>query len=160
VVSRVNTLVCTFPQLFKGGANESPMPLGAARCSRSLTGLRSSISGNTRSAFAENDIDFALFTTLTDADLKELGITSLGHRKRLLEAIANLDKVATRSTPSMATLPGAATPTAPSAEAAGERRHVTVAIWWRFDRYRGPVGCRGMARSGRRLPRCRDSGSD
>jgi SAM domain (Sterile alpha motif) len=37
--------------------------------------------------FAENDIDFALFTKLTDADLKELGVMSLGHRKRLLEAI-------------------------------------------------------------------------
>ena len=36
--------------------------------------------------FAENDIDFALFTKLTDADLKELGVISLGHRKRLLEA--------------------------------------------------------------------------
>jgi SAM domain (Sterile alpha motif) len=35
--------------------------------------------------FAENDIDFALLTKLTDADLKELGVTSLGHRKRLLE---------------------------------------------------------------------------
>jgi SAM domain (Sterile alpha motif) len=38
--------------------------------------------------FAENDIDFALCTKLTDADLKELGVMSLGHRKRLLEAIA------------------------------------------------------------------------
>jgi SAM domain (Sterile alpha motif) len=38
--------------------------------------------------FAENDIDFALFTKLTDVDLKELGVASLGHRKLLLEAIA------------------------------------------------------------------------
>jgi SAM domain (Sterile alpha motif) len=29
--------------------------------------------------FAENDIDFALLTKLTDANLKELGVTSLGH---------------------------------------------------------------------------------
>jgi len=49
--------------------------------------------------FAENDIDFALLTKLTDADLKELGVTSLGHRKRLLEAIPNLDKVAVPSAP-------------------------------------------------------------
>jgi SAM domain (Sterile alpha motif) len=35
--------------------------------------------------FAENDIDFALLTKLTDANLKELGVTSLGHRMRLLE---------------------------------------------------------------------------
>jgi class 3 adenylate cyclase len=76
--------------------------------------------------FAENDIDFALLTKLTDADLKELGVTSLGHRKRLLEAIANLDKVAVPSAPSMATPPAATTLVAPPAEAAGERRHVTV----------------------------------
>ena len=38
-------------------------------------------------AFAENDIDFAILDKLTDADLKELGISSLGHRKRLLAAI-------------------------------------------------------------------------
>ena len=39
-------------------------------------------------AFAENDIDFTLLGKLTDADLKDLGIRSLGHRKRLLAAIA------------------------------------------------------------------------
>ena len=44
--------------------------------------------GQYAQCFAENDIDFALLTKLTDADLKELGVTSLGHRKRLLEAIA------------------------------------------------------------------------
>src|ERR1700730_12480629 len=39
-------------------------------------------------AFAENDIDFGSLGKLADADLKELGISSLGHRKRLLAAIA------------------------------------------------------------------------
>jgi class 3 adenylate cyclase/tetratricopeptide (TPR) repeat protein len=38
--------------------------------------------------FAENDVDFLVLTQLTDADLRELGVTSLGHRKRLLTAIA------------------------------------------------------------------------
>jgi SAM domain (Sterile alpha motif) len=38
--------------------------------------------------FAENDIDFDVLSKLNDADLKELGVISLGHRKRLLEAIA------------------------------------------------------------------------
>ena len=41
--------------------------------------------------FAENDIDFALLVKLSDADLKELGVSSLGHRKRLLEAIGERD---------------------------------------------------------------------
>jgi hypothetical protein len=44
--------------------------------------------GQYASAFADNDIDFAVLVQLTDADLKELGISSLGHRKRLLAAIA------------------------------------------------------------------------
>ena len=39
-------------------------------------------------AFAENDIDLAVLVQLTEVDLKELGISSLGHRKRLLAAIA------------------------------------------------------------------------
>src|SRR5437660_9061846 len=39
-------------------------------------------------AFADNDIDVAVLAQLTDADLKELGVTSLGHRKRLLTAVA------------------------------------------------------------------------
>jgi hypothetical protein len=35
-------------------------------------------------AFRENDVDADLLPKLADADLKELGITSLGHRRRLL----------------------------------------------------------------------------
>ncbi|TDY27071.1 SAM (Sterile alpha motif) domain-containing protein [Paraburkholderia sp. BL6665CI2N2] len=38
--------------------------------------------------FADNDIDGAMLRELSDADLKELGVRSLGHRKRLLTAIA------------------------------------------------------------------------
>jgi len=37
--------------------------------------------------FAENDIDFAVLGDLTDQDLKELGVASLGHRRKLLRAI-------------------------------------------------------------------------
>jgi SAM domain (Sterile alpha motif) len=64
-------------------ADEADDQRALPRCSRSLTGLRSSVSEYAQ-RFAENDIDFALFTKLTDADLKELGVISLGHRKRLL----------------------------------------------------------------------------
>src|ERR1700722_17891193 len=41
-------------------------------------------------AFRENDVDAELLPTLTADDLKEIGITSFGHRRRLLEAIAAL----------------------------------------------------------------------
>src|SRR6516165_6529296 len=40
--------------------------------------------------FAENDIDFTILGDLTDQDLEKIGIVSLGHRRKLLRAIANL----------------------------------------------------------------------
>jgi len=39
--------------------------------------------------FAENDISFGVLPDLTDQDLKDLGV-SLGHRRQLLRAIADL----------------------------------------------------------------------
>ena len=38
--------------------------------------------------FAENDINFSVLPDLTDQHLKELGVSSLGHRLQLLRAIA------------------------------------------------------------------------
>jgi class 3 adenylate cyclase len=46
--------------------------------------------GQYEAAFRENDVDAELLPNLAAEDLKELGITSLGHRRRLLEAIAVL----------------------------------------------------------------------
>jgi len=37
--------------------------------------------------FAENDIDFTILGELTDQDLEKIGVTSLGHRRKLLRAI-------------------------------------------------------------------------
>jgi class 3 adenylate cyclase/tetratricopeptide (TPR) repeat protein len=65
-------------------------------------------------AFAENDVDFDVLVALTDADLKELGVNSLGHRKRLLAAILQLRSAAAANAPSS------------TGEAAGERRQVTI----------------------------------
>lgn len=47
--------------------------------------------GQYASTFAHNDIDIDLLPRLTSADLKEIGIASLGHRKKLLDAIETLD---------------------------------------------------------------------
>jgi SAM domain (Sterile alpha motif) len=33
--------------------------------------------------FAENDISFCILSDLTDQDLKEIGVASLGHRRQL-----------------------------------------------------------------------------
>src|ERR1700694_5466491 len=41
--------------------------------------------------FAANDIDLEILPDLSDEDLKELGL-SLGHRRRLLRAIAELPR--------------------------------------------------------------------
>jgi class 3 adenylate cyclase len=41
-------------------------------------------------AFLDNDIDAAVLPHLTSADLAELGVNSIGHRRRLLEAIGRL----------------------------------------------------------------------
>jgi len=40
--------------------------------------------------FAENDISFSILPDLTDQDLKELGVASLGHRRQLLRAITEM----------------------------------------------------------------------
>ena len=71
--------------------------------------------------FAENDINFVVLSDLTDHDLEEIGVTSLGHRRQLLRAIGELDGVE-KGTPKPATL--ATAPVAPHDTA--ERRQVTV----------------------------------
>jgi hypothetical protein len=45
-------------------------------------------------AFRENDISAELLSKLTPVDLRDLGVTSIGHRRILLDAIGSL-KVAT-----------------------------------------------------------------
>ncbi len=44
--------------------------------------------GQYEPVFRDNDIDGALVPSLTTEDLKDLGIASVSHRRRLLEAIA------------------------------------------------------------------------
>jgi hypothetical protein len=41
-------------------------------------------------AFAANDITDSLLPKLTGEDLKDLGVTSIGHRRLLLDEIATL----------------------------------------------------------------------
>ena len=73
-------------------------------------------------AFRENDIDETVLTNLTAEDLKELGVTAIGHRRKLLDAIAALRADATAG-PTAAS--GAAAVDTPPWDAA-ERRQVTV----------------------------------
>ena len=71
--------------------------------------------------FAENDINFAILSDLTDQDLKEIGVTSLGHRRQLLRAITEL-KGGETGTPKPSTEDVAAIRPHDTAE----RRQVTV----------------------------------
>ena len=48
--------------------------------------------------FADNDIDPSVLRDLTDHDLEKIGV-SLGHRRKILRAIAELDEPRPRSTP-------------------------------------------------------------
>ena len=71
--------------------------------------------------FSENEIDLRVLPELTADDLKELGVTAIGHRRLLLKAIADLAAGAghaeTEDVP-------AASPANATAEA--ERRQVTI----------------------------------
>src|SRR5215831_11436021 len=84
--------------------------------------------------FADNDIDFSILGDLTDQDLKDLGVASLGHRRKILRAIAELDRPEATAAPPAA-VPPSPSPTPVAAppqttsrpqEAAGERRYLTV----------------------------------
>ena len=82
--------------------------------------------------FRANDIDGELLGRLTNDDLKDIGVASFGHRKKLLEAIAELGgapAATTRRAPVVqAPVPAtvAPLPISVSVEAAGERRYLTV----------------------------------
>ena len=68
--------------------------------------------------FVENAIDLSVVLDLTEQDLKDLGVL-LGHRRKILRAIADLNKVAAAPIQ---------TATEPARRDEAERRHLTVMI--------------------------------
>ena len=76
-------------------------------------------------AFRENEIDETVLPNLTAEDLKELGVSALGHRRKLLDAIAALRTDTDGKAPSAEAVN---TPSAHSIapEDRAERRQVTV----------------------------------
>jgi class 3 adenylate cyclase len=77
-------------------------------------------------AFRENEIDDTVLPNLTAEDLKDLGVSIVGHRRKLLDAIAAL-RADTEPKTAPAAPTSAAQPTlAAAAEAAGERRYLTI----------------------------------
>jgi class 3 adenylate cyclase len=73
--------------------------------------------------FRENAVDDTVLPKLTAEDLKDLGITAVGHRRKLLEAIGELRSV-TQAQPAPSEV--TATLASPPRDAAAERRRVTV----------------------------------
>src|SRR5262249_40335501 len=75
-------------------------------------------------AFRENEIDETVLPTLTADDLKDLGVGIVGHRRKLLNAIAALRADAHTKVP----LPDTLLTIDRSPKDAAERRHLTVMI--------------------------------
>ena len=87
--------------------------------------LRSLGLGKYEAAFRENEIDETVLPNLTAEDLKELGVAALGHRRKLLDAIAALRSDASgKASSADATTTSSAPSAAPEDRA--ERRQVTV----------------------------------
>src|SRR5262249_7202979 len=71
-------------------------------------------------AFQDNAIDGEVLCKLTADDLKELGVIPVGHRRKLLSAIAALEREPPASTPS------GRSALAPISNLGAERRQLTV----------------------------------
>src|SRR5579862_6911109 len=94
--------------------NRQPMALDVSEWLRGL-GLE-----RYDTAFRENDIDETVLPRLTAEDLREIGVVSVGHRRRLIEAIAALEGRATAAPPPDRDDPGS------GVGVAAERRQLTV----------------------------------
>ena len=102
--------------------------------------LRSLGLGKYEAAFRENEIDETVLPSLTAEDLKELGVTSLGHRRKLLDAIAALRSDASGKAPSV---DAATAPSAPSASRRPRRAPPSHGDVLRLGRLNGAVGPHG-----------------
>ncbi|MCP8940890.1 AAA family ATPase [Alsobacter sp. SYSU M60028] len=77
--------------------------------------------GQYADAFAANDVDESVLAELTEQDLAAIGVASVGHRRKLLSAIARRRGGEAREPP-----PAAPRPPAGGSSEMGDRRPVTV----------------------------------
>jgi class 3 adenylate cyclase/predicted ATPase len=87
--------------------------------------LRSLGLGKYEAAFRENEIDETVLPNLTAEDLKDLGVSIVGHRRKILDAIAALPAEGGGKLLSADAAPDSSTPSA-SRDDRAERRQVTV----------------------------------
>src|SRR6516162_6553607 len=81
--------------------------------------------GRYEAAFRDNEIDETVLPNLTAEDLKDLGVSVVGHRRKLLDDIAALRKDAGAKPPPSDAATTSSAPTL-SSEDRAERRQVTV----------------------------------
>jgi class 3 adenylate cyclase len=93
--------------------------------SGTLEGAPSWTSWSGCGALASGSIDETVLPSLTEEHLKQLGVTALGHRLKLLDAVAALRNDATGKTPPVDPATTSSTPSAHPEDRA-ERRQVTV----------------------------------
>ena len=113
--------------------------------------------GQYETLFREHEIDADVLVDLTEADLEKIGVP-LGHRKRLMRAIASLSgsgpshkRRAIAAVRSRAPAAASRPPATPRRRAAADHRDVLRSR--RLDGSRGAARRRGLAQSGRRLSR-------
>ena len=90
--------------------------------------------GEYASRFVENDIDLSIVRDLSDHDLEKIGVASLGHRRKLLRAISELDASPAETvsavkppiSPPERRTAAAGLVTLPAGDLTGERRYLTV----------------------------------
>src|SRR6201997_1928557 len=112
---------CVYGKLFCWSRSSGDLDFVGAAMQQIADWLQTLGLGRYAQRFAENDISFSILPDLTDQDLKELGVASLGHRRQLLCAIIELkgsETVAPKPTNEKIS------PIAPAETA--ERRQVTV----------------------------------
>jgi class 3 adenylate cyclase len=80
--------------------------------------------GEYATAFRENQIDNTVLLKLTAEDLKELGVATVGQRRKLLAAIQELSNASASSAETIT--PSIANSLRPTSTGAGERRQLTV----------------------------------
>ena len=82
--------------------------------------------GQYEAAFRDNAVDDAILPKLTADDLKEIGVVAVGHRRRLLDAIAALGVSPDAPPPPVSRSVASAPPAVSASTASAERRPITV----------------------------------
>lgn len=113
-------------------------------------------------AFRENDVDADLLPELTADDLTGLGVTSIGHRRKLLAAIAALREKPGPASENTAAINGPASKQAStgSGSSSAERRQLTVMFCDLVDRALCAPRSRRSARRDRSLSPVRRRSGD